>query len=88
MEYAQEGEVFDQVARESEDETLMNQVTAKLRFYQICPYYIDGECSRRRNIRPCGEGARKVIMMSIANEHWAKIRGHMDLEIFCIMLHG
>ena len=34
MEYAPEGELFDQVVKESEEETLMNEVTAKLRFYK------------------------------------------------------
>ena len=58
MEYAPEGELFDQVVKESEEETLMNEVTAKLRFYQICISYIDEECSSRRIIWQGGEGVR------------------------------
>ena len=38
-EWAPEGEILDQAEKESEEETLMNEVTAKLRLYQICfPY--------------------------------------------------
>ena len=48
MEYAPEGKLFDQVVKESEYETLMNEVTAKLIFYQICISYIDVECSRMK----------------------------------------
>ena len=60
MEYALGGELFDKVVRESGEETLMNKVTAKLRFYQICISYIDDEeCSRRRNISQGGEGVRE-----------------------------
>ena len=43
MEYAPEEELFYQVVKESEEETLNHEVTAKLRFYQICLSYIDGE---------------------------------------------
>jgi len=49
-EWAPEEEILDQVEKESEEETLMNEVTAKLRFYEICLSYIDGECTRRKNI--------------------------------------
>ena len=30
------GELFDQVIKESEKDTVMNEITANLRFYQIC----------------------------------------------------
>ena len=56
MEYAQEGELF---VKEAEEEPLMNKVTAKLRFYQICIYYIDEECSRRRIFWQGDEGVRE-----------------------------
>ena len=56
MEYAPEGELFDQVVRESKEETLINKVSAKLRFSQICISYIEKECSRRRIICQSGEG--------------------------------
>ena len=59
MEYAPEGELFDQVLRESEEETLMNEVTAKLSFRQISPYYIVGECSRTRFIWPSDARVRE-----------------------------
>ena len=36
MEYAVGGELFDEVVRESERDSRMNEVTAKLRFYQNC----------------------------------------------------
>ena len=36
MEYAPGGELFDDVVRESERDSRMNEVTAKLGFYQIC----------------------------------------------------
>ena len=50
MEYDPEGELFDHVEKKSEEETLMNEVTVKLTFCQICISYIDEECSRRRFI--------------------------------------
>ena len=36
MECAPGGELFDQVVKESEKDTVMNEMVAKLRFYQIC----------------------------------------------------
>ena len=35
----------DQVVKKSEEETLMNEMTTKLKFYHICLFYNDGECS-------------------------------------------
>ena len=51
--------VFDQVVRESEEETLMNEVTAKLTVYQICISFNNEECSRRRLIGQSGEEVRE-----------------------------
>ena len=59
MEYAPEGELFYQVVKESEEETLMNKVTAKLRFYQISISYINEKCYRRKIIWQGGEGVRE-----------------------------
>ena len=59
MEYAPEGELFDQVVKESEEETLINEVTVKVRFYQIRISFIDEKCYRRRIIWQGGEGVRK-----------------------------
>ena len=67
MEYAPEGELFDQVVRESKEETLINKVTAKLRFSQICISYIEKECSRRRIICQVVKESEKAIMMSEVN---------------------
>ena len=36
MKNAPGGELFDQVIKESEKDTVMNKITAELRFYQIC----------------------------------------------------
>ena len=36
MENAPGGELFDQVIKESEKNTVMNEITVKLIFYQIC----------------------------------------------------
>ena len=35
-EYAPEGALFDKVVKKSQEKTLLNVVTEKLRFYQIC----------------------------------------------------
>ena len=61
MEYDPEGELFDQVVKESEEDTLKNEVTVKLRFYQncLCLSYIDGEYSWRRIIWQCCAGVRE-----------------------------
>ena len=48
--YAPGGDIFDLVVKESEEETLMNEVAAKLRFYQICISYIDEKCYRWKTI--------------------------------------
>ena len=59
FEYAPGDELFDQVVRESEEETLMNEVTAKLRFHQICLSCIDGE-----SFNKVVKESEKAIMMS------------------------
>ena len=67
MEYAPEGELFDQVVKKSEEETLMIEVTTKLRFYHICISYVYEECSRRRIFPKGVKEPEKVIMMSEVN---------------------
>ena len=62
MEYASDGELFDQVLKESEEETLMHEVTSKLRFHQICLSYIDGE-----SFDEVVKESEKAIMMSEVN---------------------
>ena len=60
MEYALDGELFDQVGKESEKETSMHEVTANLIVYQICLSYIDGELFDQG-----GKESEKAIMMGM-----------------------
>merc|ERR1719233_554645 len=70
MEYAPGGELFDQVVKESEKDTVLNEMTAKLRFYQICHTIAH---LHQRNVCHRDLKLENILLMSNAPDSLIKI---------------